>query len=108
GVLASTSALFKPSRWSFSYVASHQQVPTEIDPWKLYAAMFAPALGGADAQHLLSQKRTVLDFVRTDLAALKPKVPAADRARLETHEQALRDFEHRQELSAVARPAACQ
>lgn len=107
-VHASTAALFKPSRWSFSYLASRQQVPAQVDPWKLYAALFAPSLGGADAQKRLLQKRTVLDYVRADLKALKPALPAADRGRLEAHETALREFERRLELSLVERSGSCK
>lgn len=108
-VLASTSPLFKPHRYSFSYVGARQQVPAQIDPWKLYAAMFAPTLGGKDAQQRLLQKKTVLDFVRADLKSLKPGLPAAERAKLEAHETALREMEHRLELSLVERSGdACR
>lgn len=107
-VLASTAALFKPSRWSFSYVGSRLSIPAQIDPWKMYAAMFAPAAGGADAQVRLLQKKTVLDFVRGDLKKVKAGLPSAERAKLDVHETALRELERRLELTLVERSAACR
>jgi hypothetical protein len=95
GVLATTGALFKPHRWSFSYTAPRQQIPAEIDPWKLYARFFAPSMSTAEATQKLAQGKSVLDFVRADLSALRRKLPASELSKLDIHEAALRAHENR-------------
>jgi hypothetical protein len=109
GVLASDTPPFKTHRRSFSYTGPHQQVPTELDPYKLYAQLFAVGTSGggdpvAAARRRLLYKRTVLDFVNQDLRSLRPRVGASDRDRLDAHETALREMERR--LSATLSPDA--
>jgi len=110
GVLASDTPPFNAHRRSFSYAGPHQQVPTELDPYKLYAQLFAVGTtsGGGDpvaaARRRLLYKRTVLDFVNQDLRSLRPRVGAFDRDRLDAHETALREMERR--LSATLSPDA--
>jgi hypothetical protein len=109
GVLATDIPPFKDHRRSFSYTGPQQQVPTEIDPYKLYAEFFAvgtPASGDpvAAAKRRLLYKRTVLDFVSQDLQTLRGRVGAFDRDRLDAHETALREMEHR--LTATLSPDA--
>jgi hypothetical protein len=109
GVLASDTPAFKAHRRSFSYTGPRQQVPTEIDPYKLYAQFFnAGATGAGDpaaaARRRLLYKKTVLDSVSEDLRALRGAVGAADRVRLEAHETALRELERR--LGATLAPTA--
>jgi hypothetical protein len=113
GVLASDIPPFKAHRRSFSFTGARQQVPTEVDPYKLYAQFFAvgtPAGGDpvAAAKRRLLYKRTVLDSVTGDLAGLRARVGTADRDRLEAHETALREMERRlgATLSTDARCAA--
>lgn len=110
GVLATTGALFKPHRWSFSYAAPRQQIPAEIDPWKLYARFFAPSLSTAEATQKLAQGRSVLDFVRADLTSLRQKLPASEKSKLDLHEAALRAHENRlaRLLEHPTAQAACQ
>jgi hypothetical protein len=112
GVLASDTPALKTHRRSFSYVGPRQPVPTEIDPYKLYARFFpgAPAERGnggdpvAAAKRRLARKRTVLDYVAGDLQALRARAPRFDRERLEAHEDSLRQLERR--LSATLLPDA--
>jgi hypothetical protein len=117
GVLASDSPPFKAHRRSFSYTGFKQQVPTEIDPYKLYARFFAvgPGAGGGGdpvtvAKRRLQQRKTVLDYVTGDLKALRDKVGSFDRERLDHHETALREMERRLSLTLLpdaARPPRC-
>ena len=107
GVLASDTPPFKAHRRSFSYSAARQQVPTELDPYKLYAQFFAvgtPAAGDplAAAKRRLLYKRTVLDSVTQDLQSLRQRVGALDRERLDAHATSLRELEHR--LTATLSP----
>jgi hypothetical protein len=109
GVLATDIPPFKDHRRSFSYTGPQQQVPTEIDPYKLYAQFFAvgtPAGGDpvAAAKRRLLYKRTVLDFVNQDLANLRGRVGSFDRDRLDAHATALREMEKR--LTATLSPDA--
>lgn len=116
GVLASDTPPFKAHRRSFSYVAARQPVPTEVDPYKLYAHFFPGVLGGAGgdpvaaAKRRLARKQTVLDYVAGDLRSLRARAPKFDRDRLDAHETSLRQLEHRLEatlLPDAQRPARC-
>jgi hypothetical protein len=102
GVLASDTPPFKAHRRSFSYLAARQQVPTEVDPYRLYARFFgvgAKPEPGQDpvalAKHRLRRKQTVLDFARQDLNSLRPGLGKLDREKLDAHETALREMENR-------------
>ena len=117
GVLASDTPPFKTHRRSFSYTAPKQQVPTEIDPHRLYANYFAAGprpMPGVDpvavAKQRLLRRQTVLDVVKGDLAALHARLPAAELRKLENHETALRELEKRLAATLTPnpdRPAAC-
>ena len=115
GVLASDTPPFKAHRRSFSYRAARQQIPTEVDPYRLYARYFAAGLDpGGDAQvaarRRLRSGRTVLDFARQDLRLMRPALGRLDREKLEAHETALREMERRLAATlepATDRPAAC-
>jgi hypothetical protein len=118
GVLASDTPTFKAHRRSFSYTAPRQQVPTEVDPYKLYARFFGAGVGAdggdpvAAAKRRLLHKHTVLDYVAGDLRALRdsPVLGSFDRQRLQAHETALREMERRLGatlLPDAARPARC-
>jgi hypothetical protein len=109
GVLATDTPVFKSHRRSFSYTGPRQQVPTEVDPYKLYAHFFsvgAPAVPGEDpvaaAKRRLARKHSVLDYVSADLQTLRGRVGSLDRQKLEGHEEALRQLERR--LSATLMP----
>jgi hypothetical protein len=117
GVLATDTPPFKTHRRSFSYTAARQQVPTEVDPYKLYSRFFtvgSAVPAGVDALALakqrLARKQSVLDYVTGDLGNLRAQVSTVDRAKLDAHEEALRALERR--LSATLtpdpdRPARC-
>jgi hypothetical protein len=117
GVLATDTPVFKTHRRSFSYGAPRQQIPTEVDPYKLYTRFFAvgaPVPDGADpvalAKQRLARKQSVLDYVTGDLTALRGQVGALDRGKLDAHEEALRELERRLAATLAPdpnRPARC-
>ena len=115
GVLASDTPPFKTHRRSFSYRGPKQQIPTEIDPYRLYARYFGagPRAGGegvAVAKERLARRQTVLDAVRGDLAALRPRLGAFDRQKLDDHAGAVRELEQRLAATLTPdpmRPARC-
>jgi hypothetical protein len=109
GVLATDTPPFKTHRRSFSYTAARQQIPTEIDPYKLYATFFSvgPAPGPGDdpvalATRRLARKRSVLDVVGADIQSLQGRVGSLDRQKLEAQATALRQLEQR--LGATLMP----
>ncbi len=116
GVLATSAPVWKQHRASFSYVAARQPVPTEANVYKLYAMFFPTSTSGGSsgdsvmaAKRRLLQKRTVLDFVAGDLRGLRARVGALDRAKLDVHEGALREFEKRLGATvAEGAPAQCR
>jgi hypothetical protein len=117
GVLASDTPPFKTHRRSFSYTAPRQQVPTEIDPHRLYARFFAAgptSPPGVDpvavAKQRLLRRQSVLDAVAADLASLHARLPAAELRKLDDHETALRELEARLAATLTPnpdRPARC-
>jgi hypothetical protein len=117
GVLATDTPVFKTHRRSFSYRGAKQQIPTEIDPYKLYAQYFSlgpPPAPGEDvvaaAKRRLARKTSVLDYVVGDLNILRGRVGAHDRMKLDAHEDALRGIEHRLAATLqpdVTRPPSC-
>jgi len=109
GVLATDIPVFKAHRRSFSYTAAKQQIPTEVDPYRLYARFFGVTSGAlspedaeAASRHRLAQKKSVLDFARSDLLRLQTRIGGEERARLDAHATALRDMETR--LSSTLAP----
>jgi hypothetical protein len=114
GVLASDTPPFKAHRRSFSYVGAGRQVPTDVDPYRLYARYFALGAAGEDpvlaARRRLRRKSTVLDYAREDLRALRPALGKLDREKLDAHETTLREMEQRLGATLMPgpdRPAHC-
>ena len=114
GVLATDIPVFKAHRRSFSYTAAKQQVPTEVDPYRLYARFFgvahgnlSPAEAEAASRHRLTNKKSVLDFARSDLARLRTRIGKTETARVDAHATALRDMESRLEALNSNRSPTC-
>jgi len=81
-----------------AYADANKPLPPEQIPARAYANLFEPLLGRAgsnveSAQRVLERRKSVLDFVRSDICALSQELPAVDRARLERHCESLRDAE---------------
>ncbi len=76
-----------------------------VSPRLAYQSLFTgfspPADGGGSTvdtskvQFLLRQRKSVLDFVSTDMQSLMPKLGQADRVRMQKHYEAIRDLETR-------------
>ncbi len=94
GVHANVQAPKNGHRTSFSYVGPKQPVPTQIDPYRLYAALFRMR-GSGDPMTRLRHKRSVLDFVAEDLRLLRGRLGTEERAKLEIHQTSLRELEGR-------------
>lgn len=77
-----------------SYLGNNSPLPPENSPYKAFARIFAGQ--GADANgtlRLRASRRTVLDGLKAEYTALVAKLGAADRARVDSHLQAIRQIE---------------
>jgi hypothetical protein len=91
-----------PSSWRS---AGQKNVP-EIEPSRLFDRMFAGASMPAPQIDLTRKRRqSVLDFVRRELEGFRTRLGTEDRAKIEAHNESLRDIEKR--LSAPTTGAGC-
>src|SRR5882724_4195806 len=78
--------------------ASLPNVPVN-DPVQMYTRMFANAnLSSSQLTQLLADRKSVLDFVTSDITALESRFTSDDKARLDAHLTGIRTME--QQLSA--------
>jgi hypothetical protein len=103
---------FENGSGSFSFIGLGQEVKPDDDPLNVFSRLFgggpAPVGGGGvmpgDADLRQKQKKSILDVMRADLSALQAKLGTAEKARLDTHLQSLRDVETR--LNGLVMPPA--
>ena len=110
GVLAADVAPKNGHRRSFSYVGARRQVPTIVDPYRLYAALFPePGAGDAHAaaERRLAMKRSVLDYAARDLTALEARLGPREREKLDAHATAIREYETRLLAAVEGDARAC-
>lgn len=90
--------------WSrMSYLGSNRPVPPEDSPLHAYERLFAGDAGSPEALALLrARRRSVLDAVAGQFAALSARVGVSDRARLDAHSTSIREIELRLDAQAVA------
>jgi hypothetical protein len=106
GVLAADVGPKNGHRRSFSYLGPGQPVPTQTDPYRLYAALFRRSERGSTLRHL-ELKHSVLDHAATDLTALSARLGPNERRKLDAHATALREHEHRLSASLHAVDGTC-
>ena len=76
-----------------------QVFPAEADPVQAYANIFGAAVmmgeedPGAAAAKLLSERRSLLDFVRDDVSRMESRLAGAEREKLQQYLTSLRDME---------------
>jgi hypothetical protein len=88
-----------------SYRGANQPNIAVDDPWQMYTRIFANAdLSATQLAQLLSERKSVLDFLSADIGALKTRVASEDKARLEAHLSSIRSLE--QELTNT--PVSCK
>jgi hypothetical protein len=113
GVTSANYQLINAGRASWVCAAPGLQVPCQTDIYALYTQLFGsvtlpPADAGAAATAAatqaaalrLSQRKSVLDFVASDLTALEGRLGPTERMKVDLHLTAVRDFEN--QLSALA------
>jgi hypothetical protein len=81
------------------------RMPAEADPYKAFDRVFGtfkpPAPGGAptgpspEMDRIRVEKKSVLDFLKADLNAVKAKVGKDDISKIDAHNQSIREIEER-------------
>ncbi|WP_223644063.1 DUF1552 domain-containing protein [Corallococcus sp. EGB] len=81
---------------SISFTENGSRVPFELNPANVYKRLFG-GMGGsaAEAQAILSKRKSLLDYLIKDATRLKSRLAAAEGTKLDTHLAALRDIERR-------------
>jgi hypothetical protein len=115
GVHAADYRLINAGRISFSCAAAGQQVPCELNIYSLYTKVFGaltpPPGGGAQpgaaeaAARRLAQRRSVMDAVAQDLQALQGRLGPRERAKVDAHLSAVREFEQRLSSTITTDPS---
>ncbi len=85
-------------RGRISYLGPSQPLPPMDDPYAVFDRLFAtakPAAGGTMGDRLRADRRSVVDFLEGELAAVRRQVGAEDHARLEAHLESVREIERR-------------
>jgi hypothetical protein len=82
---------------SVSYGRGGVPLPKVIHPADTFDTLFGAPLTGSPEVAAARRRsgKSALDFLRADLARLRRDAPAAERAKLEHHQTALRDLERR-------------
>ena len=94
------------NRHRIAYRAANDPLAPDDDPFRVYARLFDGA--ALDAEELATKRRergSVLDFAREEMRALRPRLDARGRDRLDAHLTSIRDVE--QQLDAAATAARC-
>jgi Protein of unknown function (DUF1552) len=93
---------------SMIYAAAHQRIYPENDPQRAFNRLFggqdAGAAGPADktnSDRLRAERKSILDYVKDELADLEPKVGKSDRMKIASHLEATRDIERRLQQPAA-------
>jgi hypothetical protein len=96
---------FENGSGTISFIGAGQEVKPDDNPLNVFDRLFAghtPASTTDPAAQLKQrQKQSVLDAIHGDLTALQAKLGSTERARLDTHLQALRDVEMRASGAAM-------
>jgi len=87
---------------TISYSGANQPNVPIYDPVQMYARMFANStLSSTQLTTLLSERKSVLDFLQSDISALESRLSASDQSRLDAHLTGVRTMEQ-QLTSSVA------
>ncbi len=86
-----------------SYAASNTPNLPIQDPQQMYTKMFANKnLTPMQLSQLLTERKSVLDFLQSDIGVLQSRLSASDKTRLQTHLDGIRAIESQLTNSAAA------
>lgn len=83
---------------NISWATPTVPMPKEVNPRAVFDRLFAGADAGLTAEQVAQRRRrrsSILDFVREDTRALRPKLGTGDRAKLDEYLTGIRDLEQR-------------
>jgi hypothetical protein len=86
---------------------ARQPLYPETQPLNVYTRLFGGGMPSADVARYISQKKSVLDFMRSDLARLRTLVPAGETVKLDAQGEAIRQLESSIRVSQGAAGGAC-
>jgi hypothetical protein len=99
------------SVWTrLAYAGDNQPIPPEHDAQKVFARLFADQGAGQDDAALATlkaQRRSVLDTVADDYAALSKRLGTDDRQRIDQHLTAIREIEQRLDGTSTSGGDGC-
>ncbi len=91
------------------YSGARQPVAPVGDPAQMFTRLFADVgVGQSALQRVQAERRSVLDLVKGDLAALQPHFGAVDRIKLDAHLTAIRELEMRNDAPVAECKAPAQ
>jgi hypothetical protein len=95
-------ANYDPNLSYISYTGASTPVPPFRDPRELFNKLFEGLVvaPGSAPSDLVARRRSVLDFVRSDLSRLNGVLGTSDRLRLDAHLSGVRELERQLELVA--------
>lgn len=79
-------------RTRISYAGPAQPVPAESDPYAMFDRLFGLD-GGPEFDLIRSRRQSIIDFVLEDYHALRPRLGAGDRQKVDAHLDAIRLIE---------------
>lgn len=95
--------------WSrMSYLGPNQPIPPENDPKAVFDRLFADmSISPAEVLKRDRRRKSILDLVKGEYAALTPKLDAFDRQKLEAHLDAIREVEKRLQTDVTGVSESC-
>ncbi len=86
-----------------SYRGSNQPNPVVQDPKKMYARIFANSnLSQAQLAQLVTERKSILDFLKSDIGSLRSRVNSDDKARLDAHLGGIAGLEQQLAASSIS------
>jgi hypothetical protein len=86
------------------YTAAQQPLAPETDPWAAFGRLFAVPTAPTALAKLQAERKSSLDVVAAELGAIRTRLAAADRAKLDAHLASVSALEKR---LLATQPAAC-
>ena len=86
---------------------ARQPLYPETQPLNVFTRLFGGGMPSADVARYIAQKKSVLDFMRSDLARLRSLVPASETVKLDAQGEAIRQLESSIRVSQGAAGGAC-
>jgi Protein of unknown function (DUF1552) len=86
---------------------ARQPLFPETQPLNVFSRIFGGGMPTADVARYIMQKKSVLDFMRSDLARLRTLVPSGETMKLDAQGEAIRQLESSIQVSMGAAGGAC-